>query len=291
MAVTPPLDRITKLPAQSVDIIQQQFNRLLDDTLKKMKTVIQEVAKLPAGLDCDDPRVKKAKETLQAVQDNLQKVQENLPKIQQIISQVSTIIKTGIAVKNAIAVAQLSNPITAPLFIAQISQEIQNELIVNALETIQPLQAIPQQALGKLQTLVPPLQQAIAKLVTSCNGEDLNIDFPVARNGGDGTNGGDGFDNQFPAGFDYNSLLPSEFYRNVNVSNVDLDQRSDAIQQLIEQQQNLLTSLLESPSQVYKQEGPPPNNLGKAGDFYIDTQNNVPYGPKPSDTIWGSPLN
>jgi hypothetical protein len=285
MAVTPPLDRITKLPAQSVDIIQQQFNLLLDDTLKKMKTVIQEVAKLPAGLDCDDPRVKKAKETLQAVQDNLQKVQENLPKIQQIISQVSTIIKTGIAVKNAIAVAQLSNPITAPLFIAQISQEIQNELIVNALEAIQPLQAVPQQALGKLQTLVPPLQQAIAKLVTSCNGEDLNIDFPVARNGGDD------FSNQFPAGFDYNSLLPSEFYRNVNVSNVDLDQRSDAIQQLIEQQQNLLTSLLESPSQVYKQNGPPPNDLGKAGDFYIDTQNNVPYGPKPSDTIWGSPLN
>lgn len=291
MAVTPPLDRITKLPAQGVDIVQEQFNILLDDTLEKMKTVIQDVAKLPAGCDCDDPRVKKAKETLQSVQDNLQKVQENIPKVQTIITQVKTLIEIGVAVKNVIAIAQLSNPLTASLFIASISQQVQDELIANALQAIEPLQAVPQQALGKLQTLVPPLQQAIAKLVTSCNGEDLNIDFPVARNGADGTNGGDGFGNQFPAGFDYNSLLPSEFYRNVNVSNVDLDQRSDAIQQLIEQQQNLLTSLLESPSQVYKQNGPPPNDLGKAGDFYIDTQNNVPYGPKPSDTIWGSPLN
>ena len=78
------------------------------------------------------------------------------------------------------------------------------------------------------------------------------------------------------------------FIKMLNVSESDLDQRSDTIQQLVEQQQDLLTSLLEAPSQVYKQEGVPPDNLGKAGDYYVDMQNNVAYGPKPTNTDWGT---
>jgi len=35
----------------------------------------------------------------------------------------------------------------------------------------------------------------------------------------------------------------------------------------------------------------PSGNLGKAGDFYVDTTNNIAYGPKPSDSEWGGPLN
>ena len=54
---------------------------------------------------------------------------------------------------------------------------------------------------------------------------------------------------------------------------------------------NLLTSLQEAPSQVYKQAGPPPAKLGKPGDYYINTQNNTPYGPKKSNTNWGGPIN
>ena len=286
MAVTPPFDRIVKLPAQAVDIIQQQFNGSIDNVLKDMNVVIQDVAKLPARVDCNDPRVKLAKETLGNIQDNLQKVQENLPKIQQIISQISTIIKTGVSIKNAIAVAQLSNPITAPLFIAQTSQQVQDELITNALESIKPLRTLPQQNLSKLQTVVLPLQEAIAKLQTTCNGEDLNINIPISRPETSDNNNTD-----FPADFDYNDLLPSEFYQEINVSEDNLDQRADVIQQLVEQQQNLLTSLLEAPSQVYQRQGVPPNDLGKAGDFYVDTQNNIAYGPKPTDNAWGGPLN
>jgi len=277
MAVTPPLDRLTVLPAQGVDFIQQQLNRLLDLILAEMKQVIQEVSKLPNGIDCNDPRVQQVKDTLQSIQDKLQQIKEELPKIQQIISQVQTIIKTGLAIKNTIAAAQLLNPITAPLFIASLTQQLQDELITNAIEAIKPLQAIPNQALSKLETLVPPLINAIASLNAACN-EDISLDIPT-------------LDNDFGADFDYNNLLPSEFYREINVSETDLDQRSDTIQQLVEQQQNLLTSLIESPSQVYRQPGVPSNNLGKTGDFYVDTENNIAYGPKPSDTDWGGPLN
>ncbi len=279
MAVSPPLDKITKLPALGVDKIQQELNKITDLTLDDMKLVIQGTVKLPNNVDCNDPRVKDIKESLQSVQDNLQTIQDNIPKIQQTISQVQTIVKTGIAIKNAIAVAQLSNPITAALFIALLSQQLQDELIANALEAIKPLQAVPQQSLSKLQTLIPPLTDAISKLNNTCN-ENTELKVPILNDS-----------NNFPDDFDYNDLLASEFYRDVNVSETDLDQRSDTIQQLVEQQQNLLTSLLEAPSQVYKQNGIPAGNLGKIGDFYVDTQNNIVYGPKISDSDWGGPLN
>mgnify|MGYP001453397156 CR=1 FL=1 len=281
MAVTPPLDKITTLPAFGVDTIQEQINRLIDLILAEMKLVIQEVIKLPNGIDCNDPRVQQIKDLLQSIQDKLQQVKEQLPKIQQIISQVQTVIKTGLTIKNAIAAAQLLNPITAPLFIASLTQQLQDELVSNAIQAIQPLQAVPNQAVSKLNTLIPPLTNAISSLNSACN-EDIGLDIPTLDD--------DNFNN-FGEDFDYNDLLPSEFYREINVSETDLDQRSDTIQQLVEQQQNLLTSLIEAPSQVYREPGVPSSNLGKTGDFYVDTENNIAYGPKPSDTEWGGPLN
>lgn len=280
MAVTPPLDRITALPAQGVDFIQQQLNRLLDSILDEMKLVIQEVAKLPNGIDCNDPRVQQVKDTLQSIQDKLEQLKEELPKIQQIITSITIIIKTGLAIKNTIAAAQLLNPITAPLFIASLTQQLQDELITNAIEAIKPLQAVPNQALSKLETLVPPLTAAIASLNSACS-EDISLDIPKLNDDS----------NNFGANFDYNDLLPSEFYRDINVSEINLDQRSDTIQQLVEQQKNLLTSLIDAPSQVYREAGAPSSNLGKTGDFYVDTENNIAYGPKPSDSEWGGPLN
>jgi len=88
---------------------------------------------------------------------------------------------------------------------------------------------------------------------------------------------------------DYNDLVDTEFYTEQNVSDSDLDLRSDTIQTLIEQQKNLITSLLEAPSQVYKQTGVPSNNLGKAGDYYVDLTTNKIYGPKTD--IWPSAVN
>jgi hypothetical protein len=71
----------------------------------------------------------------------------------------------------------------------------------------------------------------------------------------------------------------------------DLTQRSNSIEQLVDQQQNLLTSLQEAPSQVYRGNGNPLPNLGKIGDYYLNTSNNVSYGPKISDNDWGTPIN
>tara|TARA_B100001094_G_scaffold178955_2_gene173215 strand:- start:2690 stop:3523 length:834 start_codon:yes stop_codon:yes gene_type:complete len=277
MSIIPPLDRLTKAPSFGVDKIQQQFNDILDLVVDQTNQTIKDSVKLPTNVKCDDPRVQNIKQNLENIQSLITQVQQNIPKIQSAITAVNTIVSTAQGINAAIAAAQLSNPVTAALFISLQTQAIQNQLIVNAVEAVKPLQSLPTQIESKILTLVPVLITAISKLNTVCGDSDIELNIPNISTESTVT--------------DYNDLVPTEFYNESNVSETDLTQRSDSIEQLVEQQRNLLTSLQEAPSQVYKQEGNPPPELGKIGDYYLNTSNNVSYGPKITDTDWGNPLN
>ena len=281
MSVIPPLDRLTKAPALGVDKIQQQFNNILDSIVDQANKTIKDSAKLPTNVNSDDPRVKNIKQSLENIQLSITKVQENIPKIQSAITAVSTIISTAQGINAALAAAQLSNPVTAALFIALQTQALQNQLIVNAIEAVKPLQSLPDQIESKITILIPILIAAISKLNTITN-DDVELNVPSIPRA----------DNvELNTDNNYNDLIPTEFYNELNVSETDLTQRSDSIEQLVEQQRNLLTSLQEAPSQVYRGNGNPLPNLGKIGDYYLNTSNNVSYGPKISDNDWGTPIN
>ena len=129
-----------------------------------------------------------------------------------------------------------------------------------------------------ISTLIPVLTTAIAKLNTVSD-DDIELNIPTNISTGLNTD------------TNYNDLIPTEFYNESNVSEDDLTQRSNSIEQLVDQQRNLLTSLQEAPSQVYRGNGNPLPNLGKIGDYYLNTSNNVSYGPKISDNDWGTPIN
>ena len=277
MSIIPPLDRLTKAPSFGVDKIQQQFNDILDLVVDQTNQTIKDSVKLPTNVKCDDPRVQNIKQNLENIQSLITQVQQNIPKIQSAVTAINTIISTAQGINAAIAAAQLSNPLTAALFIAMQTQAIQNQLIVNAIEAVKPLQSLPTQIESKIITLIPVLTTAISKLNTVCGDSDVELSVPNISTESTVT--------------DYNDLIQTQFYNESNVSENDLTQRSDSIEQLVEQQRNLLTSLQEAPSQVYKQEGNPPAELGKIGDYYLNTSNNVSYGPKISDIDWGNPLN
>ena len=281
MSVIPPLDRIAKAPALGVDKIQQQFNKILDSIADQANKTIKDSAKLPTNVNSDDPRVKNIKQSLENIQLSITKVQENIPKIQSAVTAITTIISTAQGINASIATAQLAIPVTAPLFIAMQTQALQNQLIVNAIEAVKPLQSLPDQIESKITILIPILIAAISKLNTITN-DDVELNVPSIPRADDVELNTDN---------NYNDLIPTEFYNELNVSETDLTQRSDSIEQLVEQQQNLLTSLQEAPSQVYRGNGNPLPNLGKIGDYYLNTSNNVSYGPKISDNDWGTPIN
>ena len=273
-AIVPPLDRIPKLPAKAVDLTIKQIDTQTDKLLEQVTKTVQDSIKLPVNIKCDDPRIKKIKKQLTDIQKQLTTVQENIPKIQKTVDTVKQVVDIALGIKTAISIAQLSNPVTAPVFIAQQLTAIQDATIVNAIESLNQFATVPASLTSKLQTLVPPLMSAISKVSAVCNGDVDNLEIPSSLLPDTNTD------------TDYNDLVATEFYNKKNVSQSDLDDRSDSIEQLLRQQRDLLTSLIEAPSKVYQNSGAPANDLGKIGDYYIDLDTQTIYGPKASLTQW-----
>lgn len=274
-AIVPPLDFIPKLPAKAVDLVMKQVDSQTDALLDQVTKTVQNSNKLPINVKCDDPRIQTIKKQLADIQKQISVVQESIPKIQQSINVVKQIVTAAQGIKTAISIAQLSNPVTAPLFIAQQLTAIQDATIVNAISSLQQFSSIPTTIASKLQTITPPLLATLAKVSNVCNGETPDLTLSA-----------DSLTVE-----DYNDLVDTKFYTEDNVSDDDLQNRSDVIQQLLEQQINLLTSLQEAPSKVYQASGIPANSLGKIGDYYIDLDNQLIYGPKLVIDNWGQPVN
>lgn len=274
-SIVPPLDRIPKLPAKGVSLIINQIDKQTDKLLESVTSTVQNSIKLPRSVNCDDPRVKEIKNQLKDVQEQITKIQETIPKIQTTINAVKTIVSTAGAIKATISAVQLANPVTAPLFIAQQLTAIQDATIVNAIEALNQFSSVPDTISTKLATIVPPLLASINKISNVCNGDVDDLQIPQTV-----------LDNTSSELDDYNDLVDTEFYTELNVSDEDLDNRSDVIEQLLEQQRNLLQSLQEAPSKVYKDQGAPDPTLGKIGDYYIDTDTQTVYGPKLTINSW-----
>lgn len=277
-AIVPPLDFIPKLPGKAVSEIMKQLDKQTDILTKQVAKTVEASVKLPSSAQCDDPRVKKIKEQLTEIQGQISKVQDQIPKIQKTIETVKQVVAVAQGIKTAVTIAQLSNPITAPVFIAGQLTAIQDATIVNAIESLNQFATIPATLTSKLETIVPPLTNAINKVSATCG--ETNSDFELPNNLLS--------DDQLA---DYNDLVATKFYTEDNVSESDLQDRSDSIEQLLTQQRNLLTSLQEAPSKVYQAAGIPAGDVGKIGDYYIDLQTSKIYGPKPSLTNWGQPVN
>ena len=276
MAIIPPLDEIPKLAGKLTNLLVElglkEADKLVDQSLK----VVQDSIQIPVKCKCDDPRIKKLKRDLQSIQQQIARVQQTIPKVQQVVNTTKTVINIAQGIKTAITVAQLSNPATAGLFIAQQLQAIQDATIANALTCIGQLATYPPTLINKLPPVVmPPIQEALKKLSSACNGDVPVITMPSIA-----------IDINT-----YNDLFPSDFYRDINVSEQDLLDRATTIQTLITRQLDVLSNLREAPSTVFQQTGRPTADIGKLGDYYIDTENLIFYGPKLSDTEWPLGIN
>jgi len=289
-AIVPPLDIIPKLPAKAVTLVIKQVDIQTDRLLDTVTKTVQDTVKLPTNIKCDDPRIAQIKKQLADIQKQITTVQETIPKIQTTINTVRQLIGVATGIKTALSVAQLANPVTAPLFIAQQLTAIQDATIVNAISSLSQFASVPVSLASKLQTITPPLLAAIDKVSNICNGDVDTLTISQDALSDDALQ--DVLSNNgLQPDTDYNDLVNTEFYNEENVSDDDLQHRSDTIQQLLEQQQNLLTSLQEAPSKVYQASGGPANTLGKLGDYYINLDDQSIYGPKLQADDWGQPVN
>ena len=297
MSVVPPFDIIPKIPIDAITEVNkkldQSVNRLIEDTTRFVKTV----TKLPKNCSCDDPRVTQAKNQLADIQKQITAIQNSVPKIQSIVDKIKTAVRIAQVARTAIVAAQLLNPVTAGVFLAQQTMLIQEQVIVNAIGGLSIFSTVPISMSSKLAAIVPLLIQSIDSIGQACNGDvsPLDVNKSVIENVNSAiiSNTDDSFltDNDAK----WNAELPTEFYTDYNVAESDISDRGSLIESYSNQLSTLDSeldriillqqSIVEAPTQVLRGNGKPKDDIGKLGDYYIDeSDNNKIYGPKTADT-------
>ena len=269
MPVTPPLDKIPALPAKGVNLLMKQVNTQVSKLVSDINKLLDSTNELSETTNCDDAKTKKAKDDLANVLDSITKLQQLPSKIQPVVTGLQAAVTTAQAIK----AAQLLNPVTAPAIIAAELLIVQNMTIANSVQAIGQLAQIPEILKGALTGINLSLNNSLNTLATVCDTEQIQYELPTELTS---TNLQD---------------IETEFYNTLNVSDSDLSDRLDTIEDLVAQQQDLLTSLQEAPSKVYEGNAVPQPELGKPGDYFVDTVNRVIYGPKVVRDVWPTGIN
>ena len=272
MPVTFPLNKIPEIPPRLTSIAVDTIVDFLNKIIEKLLKLVDEATKLPDDVSCDDTRIGDLLNELNDVMELIRKLQEIIPKIQEMINLFKTLSDIATTVKSSIYLI----PVVGQAVAMADLNLVQTMTVENAKKSLEQLQTIPSRLNIGIDLAVNQLTKVANRLAQACSGaEDINTDLLTVPN--EIKNSIDNFnrDNDF-----YNDQLDSEFYQLKNVSIDDLDERADSIRQLIDQQRDLLTSLQEAPSKVLSGAGPPSDELGKSGDYYVDISSNQVYGPK-----------
>ena len=157
--LTPPLDKIPRIPFELSNILDREISNLLDQALEQVILAVQEAVELPDDIQCEDPRIEALRKRIEQVNNIITKLQEIVP----IVDKITSGLKTIIGVANSIKAIQFLNPVTAPVLLAQELVLAQTLTIANANQAVDEL----------IQSIIPKinasLQNAVAKLVPVAN--------------------------------------------------------------------------------------------------------------------------
>jgi hypothetical protein len=275
MAVAPPFDLVVQKVPTAINKLQGALNKLIDRLNEKVSDALSDASKLSDRIDCNDPRVKKIKATLQSIQQIIQKIQEVLRVLQIVIPALTVAAQIAATLINI----QLGVPTPAPSALVQ-ALALQNELIATIIGALKQASIIITVVNGGVILASAGLAAVINKLSSICNDEVFEVSAitQLAIN---------------ELSTEFNNYTTSEFYNIKNTSIDDLDNRESLIQQLNSKQLSIIDNLLELPSKVirFRRDGEPDENIGKQGDFAINETTKTFYGPKVSDTDWGIGIN
>jgi len=308
MALAPPYDKIPALIPLAISQIHTLVNKIIAFLTKKAIELVNKANLLPKkNIKCDDPRIKNLKNILQ-------KIKDTIDSLLRILNVLSTIVPIAALVANIASTILTLQLTLVPLSITPapppVTQtiNIQNETIAGvsgALTQAGIIVTITTASISMVSTLLGP---AINILSSICQGESFAVNQDTqnailqdVRDELDRLNvNADIVDRNLDISqidtSRYQDFVNSEFYRPVNVSIEDLNDRDDIIQDLLERQKNLIENILEAPSKSIvntniETSGEPDINVGREGDYYIDKITKTIYGPKISDNDWGLGLN
>jgi len=284
MAVPFPYNQVSKPPVLIAERLLPLLNKYIG-TLQQLGAVELPnlLENIPTNVTCDDADVRELRNKLESLLNFLEKLND-------LISVLSTVVNVLKIIGRIAQAAAFASSLIVPV----IPPAVQNAIIASA--------QLGQNALtvaGILQTSFDRLLAIFPKILTTatqtqqflnnlCNeSADRVNDFLnnlAANNSGNNT-----IDVTLvtpPTAQEILDQYPSTFYTELNVSDEDLNARYQEIVELIDGGFDVINNLVELPTNVLTGQGAPADTLGTAGDFYIDTQTNQLFGPKPTNGSW-----
>jgi hypothetical protein len=266
----------TTIPANLIKRIIPVLMDQVDALSSSVEEFIKQLELIPGSAKCNDPKVVAAKEKLQSIYDTIQTIKQGLNTVNQILPVITTVSN----VASTLSTIQLAIPAVPGVPTGPVSKLIStfDNLGKNCKSSVSSLQGMISAIninFGRINQL---LAKAVTKLSSICNAETFNVtaDIQNALN----NLSDNALSNRFP----------SLFYREINVSDDDIQSRLDLIRTLLESQLNVLQNLKEAPSKVLSGLTAPAKDLGDIGDYYVDADSQIIYGPKTSNG-WGTGVN
>ena len=258
-----------------------RLKRLILNILKRIAGVAQTIAReaigLPRNIACTDPRVVRLKQLFAKMQKGIDAFLNVLP----IVVTTLTIFFVIAQGASAYVTAQNAMPYPLPPGVYSIL-EAQSELLNKIIDIIKDAKKIITFWGGKIIAASVMIVGAVNIVSQICNNDILLINKYTKQ----------AVDKVSAIAVEVEgiSISDSRFYQDYNVSESDIKSRQDVIDQLIRQQRSML-DLIEAPSRVILVSDVPPADVGFAGDYAINRQQRIIYGPKPSDTEWNEGIN
>ena len=277
MAVPPPFDKLTSLPGKAVNKLTAALNKLVSYLKKLIHRLLEKAGLLPNNIKCTDPRVLELKQLLVKIKATIDRVRNVLL----IMTTVVTVLQIAITIASASLGATLLIPLPLPPGLAQFVNVL-NTLIPNIISAVEQLSI----TLPIITAVVAGISIALGTVINLLGSICINETFSVDSNTLAGMT--TDIDNKLK---DIIQQYPSKFYRTINVSEQDIEQRAQLIEELVSRNHDVLSNILEAPSNVIIGNVAPKSDSGKLGDYFIDNVNQLIYGPKQTDFDWGMGLN
>lgn len=262
------------------------IKRIIPVLMKQVETLstavedfIKQLEAIPSTAKCSDPRVVDAKRKLQQLYNLIEQIKQGL----NIINQIVPIINTVSGVASTLSIIQLAIPAVPGVPTGPVSKLITtfDNLGKNAKSSVASLQGMISAINGNFARINQLLAKAITKLSSICNAETFNVTADIQNEldnlSDDALSADDALSNRFP----------SLFYREINVSEDDIQNRLNVIRSLLQNQLNVLQNLKEAPSKILSGTAAPSNSIGDVDDYYVDVDSQIIYGPK-TDIGWGT---
>ena len=279
MASPFPINQIATPPVLIAERLLPLLNKYIG-TLQKLGVVELPnlLENIPTNVTCDDADVRELRNKLEALLNFLEKINDLIAVLSTVVDVLKILARIGQAVAAAATIITPTNGA------AQSAGESNAQLAQNSLTVANILLSIFDRLLALFPIILKSAAETQQFLNNLCN-EDADRVNDFLNN----LSGNDTIDVTLvtpPTAAELLEQYPSTFYTELNVSDEDINTRYQEIVELIDGGFDVINNLIELPTNVLTGQGAPADTLGTAGDFYINTQTNQLFGPKPTNGSW-----